>query len=1168
MGIARFLGLGGEARSALPARARRQFPDFEPLEDRVLLSTLTVVGSQHLQTISGFGTNLNADAWNSGAVGPSLTTLFNHGFNLYRVIVEPVTGWEDTNPNTGQYSDSNPNWAFYNNLYGTSTKFTNLWNTIRYLNSEGATVWVNLQSDAPAWMTDAGGSSGSLGQDHENDWATMVSTMMDYAINTAHVHIDALGPMNEPDNHGDPSQGPQVGATQYVQMLDMLETQLQGYGLGNIPLVGPDATFVNTAVSSYDPAMLADSFLMPHVLQFGYHTYGGTAADPNVTNSTLYPGRQIISDEYDGNYYEEPYGVRASSAQLWTQADTNFQNLMAIVSAGENGAAVWDGVDSYYEYNDLWSADGVISYNWTASNPTAPSDYGTTPRLYEMAQMAQFVAPGSIVIGSSTNASNVLELAFMNPNGRISIVGENTGTSTQSITGTLTGGLNASVFNMYETNSSLNEQQQANVTVTSNTFSFSVPADTIFTLTTPTSPTVTGVAPMTGITTGAQSVTITGKNFTGATSVLFGTVPASSFVVNSDSQITAITPPQSAATVDVTVLVPNGSSTITSADHFQYVAVNGTAAPTLAKAAAAVLAANQTSAALSVLGASQYGASTLTYTWATTGTPPAPVTFSTNASNGAQNVTATFSLAGNYGFIVTITDPAGKTITSTVSVTVAQVLTTFSVNPPTGTVAPAGTLQFSAIATDQFGLAYTATPISWIAEGGGTIDSTGKFTAGSSVGGPFTVFALAGGINAAASVTITGANLATSGTAYRWSALTTSTSNSNKVAAAGLNDGNLTTNVALSGGADDVANAYEAGGVLWSTAKTINRVIFTSGSFNPSSYDGVFDANLALQTTTDGTTWGNVSGWSFSPAYQYDMAAAAGVTYTFTGSTLSVLGVRVVGEVHSLTGNDSWYANATEIQAFLGSTGPSPAVSSISPGAGGQAGGTGLIITGSNFTAATGVWFGAAAASFFTVTSATQIIAAAPSGSAAATVDVTVTNANGTSATSAADRFAYVSTPSSNLPPLVGSTSSTGSATPAGAGTVTIAPAAPTGLSATAGDNQVSLSWSATTGATGYQIYRGISSGNESLLASATQSQSTYVDSTAANGTTYYYKITAVNSAGESPQSAEASATPSAPTRNITHIGNTYKSWNLATGTANLSANSPIDNATWLTITG
>ena len=176
----------------------------EQLEDRCLLSALTINLSQQLQTIDGFGTNLSSEAWNGGAVTPSINTLISHGYTLFRVIVEPVEGWEDSNPNTGQYSDSNPNWPYYDNLYGTSLKFTNLWNTISYLNSHGATVWLNLQSDAPAWMTDAGGAIGSMGQDHEADWATMVSTLVYYAVNVAHVHIDALGAMNEPDNTPDP----------------------------------------------------------------------------------------------------------------------------------------------------------------------------------------------------------------------------------------------------------------------------------------------------------------------------------------------------------------------------------------------------------------------------------------------------------------------------------------------------------------------------------------------------------------------------------------------------------------------------------------------------------------------------------------------------------------------------------------------------------------------------------------------------------------------------------------------------------------------------------------------------------------------------------------------------------------------------------------------------
>jgi glucose/arabinose dehydrogenase/fibronectin type 3 domain-containing protein len=91
-------------------------------------------------------------------------------------------------------------------------------------------------------------------------------------------------------------------------------------------------------------------------------------------------------------------------------------------------------------------------------------------------------------------------------------------------------------------------------------------------------------------------------------------------------------------------------------------------------------------------------------------------------------------------------------------------------------------------------------------------------------------------------------------------------------------------------------------------------------------------------------------------------------------------------------------------------------------------------------------------------------------------------------------------------------------------------PAAPVGLTATAGDKQVSLTWSASTGAQTYSIYRGLTSGGQSPTPIATGIAATsFLDSGLTNGTTYYYKVTAVNNTGESPKSTEASATPQVP---------------------------------------
>ncbi|MHB8817035.1 MAG: IPT/TIG domain-containing protein, partial [Steroidobacteraceae bacterium] len=82
-----------------------------------------------------------------------------------------------------------------------------------------------------------------------------------------------------------------------------------------------------------------------------------------------------------------------------------------------------------------------------------------------------------------------------------------------------------------------------------------------------------------------------------------------------------------------------------------------------------------------------------------------------------------------------------------------------------------------------------------------------------------------------------------------------------------------------------------------------------------------------------------------------------------------------------------------------------PTVTGVSPNIGPPVGGTSVTITGTNFSGATAVRFGGNAAGSFSVNSPTQITASSPAGTG--TVDVTITTAGGSSATSAADQFSY-----------------------------------------------------------------------------------------------------------------------------------------------------------------
>jgi len=240
-------------------------------------------------------------------------------------------------------------------------------------------------------------------------------------------------------------------------------------------------------------------------------------------------------------------------------------------------------------------------------------------------------------------------------------------------------------------------------------------------------PTITSVSPTAGPTGGGTSVTITGTNLngtTGASGVRFGATNATGYTVNSNTQITATAPANSAGTYDVTVTNGGNTSATSAADQYTYInaptvtGVSPTAGPTAGGTTVTITGTGF--AAANPTGAVKFGAANATYTI---------------NSNTQITATSPANAAGTYD--ITVTTPGGTSATSAsdqYTYVAAPTVTGLSVNAgPTGggtTVTITGTNLSGATAVTFGGTAATGytvlsgTQISATAPAGaaGTVD--------------------------------------------------------------------------------------------------------------------------------------------------------------------------------------------------------------------------------------------------------------------------------------------------------------------------------------------------------------------------------------------------------------------------------------------------------------
>lgn len=430
-------------------------------------AVVTADGATQFQTIDGFGVNINGMSWDDGKVKPVIdqfsTTM---GATLYRVIVDEED-WEATNDNSDPHVF---NWDYYNTVYQ-QPKFRSLWQTLRYLEQkDNAQIILSMMGRTSDWM-----GRSSINQSQEDEWVEMIASLVVYARDNQHLQVKLLSPLNETDL-GDP-EGPSVDPAQYARLLKKLALRLDELGMNDVKFVTPETAY-NYNMWGYIEPILADDVLMKHIAHFAFHNYGSDIYDIAQTiRNAGYPDTTFWMTEYS-QWCNECSGS-AEASNSWPLATQTTDWLFNFLEGGASGGLLWEGFDSYYYHHGEFQYWGVMSYN--------PQDgsFAPRPRFTTAAQVFRFVRPGMVRIATTSESADVRMLAFVDPtSGALTIVGKNRANQAAAIDGTLLNVHMPGSLHLSWTTSQQSLASGGSIPVNGQTFHATVPADSVFALST------------------------------------------------------------------------------------------------------------------------------------------------------------------------------------------------------------------------------------------------------------------------------------------------------------------------------------------------------------------------------------------------------------------------------------------------------------------------------------------------------------------------------------------------------------------------------------------------------------------------------------------------------------------------------------------------------------
>jgi O-glycosyl hydrolase len=531
-------------------------------------SSATINGGQTFQTITGFGASegfgqaTTIMGASSSVETAALNDLFSPtsgaGLTILRNEISADSG-DTIEPNAPSSPTATPTYVPMSSTgndmdqltmaqaikadYGVTNIFADAWSAPAFMKTNDSAI----NGGTVCGVSGATCSSGNWVQAYAN---YLKQYAADYAA--AGVPLTYVGPENEANiNNPPPSyDGMVISPSQTAQILDVLGPTMASSGLPTqvecCATEGWDFAQQYAAAIEADPTALADTAV--------FTSHGYTAPPNSALSGWTKPAWET---EWSTFQSWDPAWDDGSTASGLTWAQNIFAGLD---QANLNAFLYWWGSSTPSGNGDN---ESLIQING--------SNVATSGRLWAFAGWSDYVRPGAVRIGATTTDGNLTLDAFKNTNGTIAIVALNTGSSSDTVNFALsgTGVANGATVKSWLTNSSNSNALQASTTVSSGSFTSTLPARSLVTFTMPSGTvntntvTVTNPGAQTGKVGTAASLQIQASDSaSGQTLTYSATGLPAGLSINSSTGLISGTPTTAvtAASVTVTATDTTGAS--------------------------------------------------------------------------------------------------------------------------------------------------------------------------------------------------------------------------------------------------------------------------------------------------------------------------------------------------------------------------------------------------------------------------------------------------------------------------------------------------------------------------------------------------------------------------------------------------------------------------------